>query len=189
MNKNIKEHPTGFMKWRQKLGNTICIKDMLKFTFHHLKENKLKIFRWKLLHFILPCKQLLYQWKIENTPLCDTCHIIDDYEHYFISCKSLDSFWNDVKILLEKLRIGIHILSLKNLVFGYKIEDEYYNSINYFLTILLFTIYKSHYVSKQKENHINVLQLFKIELKNRFELNKLVNCHTNVFVQKVIDLI
>jgi hypothetical protein len=50
MNKNIKEHPTGFMKWRQKLGNTICIKDMLKFTFHHLKENKLKIFRWKLLH-------------------------------------------------------------------------------------------------------------------------------------------
>ena len=95
----------------------------------------------------------------------------------------------DVKILLEKLRIGIHILSLKNLVFGYKIEDEYYNSINYFLTILLFTIYKSHYVSKQKENHINVLQLFKIELKNRFELDKLVNCHTNVFVQKVIDLI
>ena len=55
MNKNIKEHPTGFMKWRQKLGNTICIKDMLKFTFRHLKENKLKIFRWKLLHFILPC--------------------------------------------------------------------------------------------------------------------------------------
>jgi hypothetical protein len=42
--------------------------------------------------------------------------------------KSLDSFWNDVKKLLEKLRIGIHILSLKNLVFGYKIEDEYYES-------------------------------------------------------------
>jgi hypothetical protein len=80
MNKNIKEHPTGFMKWRQKLGNTICIKDML--TFHHLKENKLKIFRWKLLHFILPCKQLLYQRKIENTPLCDTCHIVH-----------LDNFW------------------------------------------------------------------------------------------------
>jgi hypothetical protein len=80
------------------------------------------------------------------------------------------------------------LLPLKNLVFGYKIEDKYYNSINYFLTILLFTIYKSHYVSKQKENHI-VLQLFKIELKNQFELDKVVNCHTNVFVQKVIDLI
>jgi hypothetical protein len=44
------------------------------------------------------------------------------------------SFWNNVNILLEKLRIGIHILSLKNLVFGYKIEDKSYNSINYFLT-------------------------------------------------------
>ena len=52
---------------------------------------------------------------------CDTCHIIDDYEHYFISLLLFD-----VKILLEKLRIGIHILSLKNLVFGYKIEDEHY---------------------------------------------------------------
>ena len=52
---------TDFMKWKQKLRKTICInKDMLKFTFHHLIENKLKIFRWKLLHFILPCKQLLY---------------------------------------------------------------------------------------------------------------------------------
>jgi hypothetical protein len=72
----------------------------------------------------------------------------------------------DIRILLEKLRIEIHIFLLKNLVFGYKIEDKSYNSINYFLTILLFTIYKSHYVSKQKENHINVFQLFKIELKN-----------------------
>ena len=180
MNQNIKEHPTGFMKWRQKLGKTICINDMLKFTFHQLKENKLKIFRWILL-------QLLYQWKVENTPLCDTCHIMYDYQHYFISCKSLDSFWNDVKVLLERLRIGIHILSLKKLVFGYKIEDKSDNSINYFPTILLFTIYKRHYVSKQKENHINVFQLFKTELKNRFELDKLVNYHTNVFVQKVID--
>ncbi len=74
-------------------------------------------------------------------------------------------------------------------MFGNTIEDKSYNSINYFLTTLLFTIYKSHYVSKQKENHINVFQVLKIELKNRFELDKLVNCHTNVFVQKVIDLI
>jgi hypothetical protein len=50
----------------QKLRKTICITDMLLFTFHHPKENKLKIFRWKLLHFILPCKQLLYQWKIDS---------------------------------------------------------------------------------------------------------------------------
>jgi hypothetical protein len=45
-----------------------------------------------------------------------------------------------------------------------------------------------NYCNKKKKTK-NVLQLFKIELKNRFELDKLVNCHTNVFVQKVIDLI
>ena len=78
MNQNNKEHPTGFVKRKQKLGKTICIKDMLKFTFHYLKGNKFKIFRWKLLHFKFPCKQLLYQWKIESIPICYTCHIIDD---------------------------------------------------------------------------------------------------------------
>jgi hypothetical protein len=66
---------------------------MIYYVIDEYKENKLKIFRWKLLHFILPCKQLLYQWKIENTPLCDTCHIIDDYEHYFISCKNITRFY------------------------------------------------------------------------------------------------
>ena len=43
--------------------------------------------------------------------------------------------------------------------------------------------------NKRKTKLNNVFQLFKIELKNRFELDKLVNCQTNVFVQKVIDLI
>ena len=34
MNQNIKEHPTGFMKWKQKLRKTISIKDMLKKYFY-----------------------------------------------------------------------------------------------------------------------------------------------------------
>jgi hypothetical protein len=58
-------------------------------------------------------------------------------------------------------------------VFGYKIEDKSYNSINYFLTILLFTIYKSHYVSKQKENHIKFifLMIMKYKLEHIFNTN------------------
>jgi hypothetical protein len=73
------------------------------------------------------CNKIKKQYSIVNL------NEINNLLHKYI-CMAvyyLDSFWNDVKILLEKLRIGIHILSLKNLVFGYKIEDEYYNLIYY----------------------------------------------------------
>jgi hypothetical protein len=38
MNKNIKEHPTGFMKWRQKLGNVNSdIQLVFKDSFFNMK--------------------------------------------------------------------------------------------------------------------------------------------------------
>jgi hypothetical protein len=39
------------------------------------------------------------------------------------------------KNLFSKLKLGEHILNLKNLVTGYKIKEEY-DDINYLLTIL-----------------------------------------------------
>ena len=43
-----------------------CIAQTLFFTFNYLELNKLKMFKWKLIHFILPCKELLKQWRIVN---------------------------------------------------------------------------------------------------------------------------
>ena len=41
----------------------------------YLKENKLKVFRWKLLHFIVPTKKLLLKWKVMKNSLCNLCNI------------------------------------------------------------------------------------------------------------------
>ena len=46
------------------------------------------------------------------------------------------------KKLFSKLKLGEHILTLKNLVTGYKIKEEY-DDINYLLTIIGFSIYKA----------------------------------------------
>ena len=137
MNQNIKEHPTSFMKWRQKLGKTICIKNMLKFTFHHLKENKLKIFRWKLLHFILPCKQLLYQWKIESTPLwwylsyyrwLWSFFFQEIVDHICLKLNTCTFEWlhqvqlkfnNNVSFIWVVLHIGVVLLCLRRLNIGF----------------------------------------------------------------------
>ena len=49
------------------------LKPLYKFIFSYLEENKLKIFRWKLIQYIIPTKQILFQWKIVNNNRCNFC--------------------------------------------------------------------------------------------------------------------
>jgi hypothetical protein len=70
--------------------------------------------------------------------------------------------------MLKKVQFENNI-RLQHLVFGYKIFDKEYFHLNYFLTILAFTIYKSNYVSKQKTKTIDVYLLFKNEFQRKME--------------------
>ena len=85
-----------------------------------------------------------------------------------MSCKYLDIFWNKINEMLKKVQFENNI-RLQHLVFGYKIFDKEYFHLNYFLTILAFTIYKSNYVSKQKTKTIDVYLLFKNEFQRKME--------------------
>jgi hypothetical protein len=60
-------------------------------------------------------------------------------------------------------------LKLKHLVFGYKISDNNYYGVNYFITILGFSIYKSYYLSEQKTKNVNVYTNFIYELNKRID--------------------
>ena len=120
------------------------------FIFNRLGENKLKVFRWKLIQFIVPTKTLLFKWKISTDSKCNYCKSEEEnYVHFFLTCKFLSEFWEKIYNLLKEVNFEIKI-SLKHLVFGYKMFDDNYSNFNYFLTILSFCIYKSYYVSEQK---------------------------------------
>ena len=182
-----RETPIGFLKWKREFNSPNImdnIRQMLIFISDNLRENKLKIFRWKILHFILPNKKLLYQWKITDTQLCNFCNVEENYSHFFIECKFLEPYWKDIKSLLEHFRIGSHIISLKNLVLGYKIKDKEYNEINYLLTLILYAVYKAYYVSSQKQHYVNVYNIFKKEFKMRYEL-KIKREKTSCFIFKL----
>ena len=49
--------------------------DLYEFIFKKILENKLKIFRWKLLQFIIPNKSHLLKWKISTDSLCNQWRI------------------------------------------------------------------------------------------------------------------
>jgi hypothetical protein len=70
------------------------------------------------------------------------CQITESLEHFLFEYKRLEVFWRIIKKLFSKLKLGEHILTLKNLVTGYKIKEEY-DDINYLLTIIGFSIYKA----------------------------------------------
>jgi len=55
--------------------------------------------------------------------------------------------------LFLKLKLGEHILTLQNLVTGYKIKEEY-DDINYLLTIIGFSIYKTIVLQIKGEKYV-----------------------------------
>ena len=60
-------------------------------------------------------------------------------------------FWEKIYNLFKSNNLEI-TLKLKHLIFGYKISDKDYYDVNYFITFLAFSIYKSYYLSEQKTN-------------------------------------
>jgi hypothetical protein len=77
--------------------------------------------------------------QMENINLCNVSRVEEDYDHFFMSCKYLDMFWNKINEVLKKVKFENN-MRLQHLVFGYKILDKEYFHLNYFLTILAFTI-------------------------------------------------
>ena len=86
------------------------------------------------MQYIIPTKKLLMKWRIANNSQCNFCGQDEDYLHYFISCPYLKEFWVKIQQILKKPNIE-NFVTLKHIVFGYKIFDKDYFDFNYFLTI------------------------------------------------------
>lgn len=108
----------------------------------------------------------------------------------FLKCHILDDFFSKINNLFGKLNIDNNILTLKNLVFGYKINDEQYYEINYLITLMMFCIYKANYMSEQKTESINVYAVFKAECMYSYKLQ--ATCKTtqyNYILDKTVKLL
>ena len=54
--------------------------------FHFiLVDNRIKPFRYKLIHNIIATNENLFTWKINNSPDCHCCNELDIFEHCFIN--------------------------------------------------------------------------------------------------------
>jgi hypothetical protein len=105
--------------------------------------------------------------------LCNLCKIVEDYSHYFRTCIVFKDFWGKIKELLKKSGIENDI-TLYHLVFSNKIFDKSYYDLNYFLTIIGFSIYKAYYISEQKTKRLDVYSLFVREYLPIYRANEII---------------
>jgi hypothetical protein len=123
--------------------------------------------------------KILLQWKIVNNTRCNFCGNDEDYLHYFITCSFLKTFWEKIYNLYKSNNLEIK-LKLKHLIFGNKISDKKYYSVNYFITILGFSIYKSYYLSEQKTKNVNVYTNFIYEFNKGIDETKNHSMNNNL---------
>ena len=61
--------------------------------FNLTKETKLSMFKYKIIHNILPYGNRLYMMKISNSPLCNYCNLLETLPHMLAECKNVHDFW------------------------------------------------------------------------------------------------
>ena len=177
------------------IGKTSCqilkkrFNDSFQFIFHTLKDNKLKMFRWKLAHIILVNTENLYKWKIATSLLCKICKQTDNYNHFFIDCNFVSNFCKQMNQILHSLGFKERMITLENITLGYKIYDPKFHEINTLLTLISFSVYKGYYASELKENPIEVMAIFRSELQMYIQLMTHFKISARKQLQKVWDLL
>ena len=86
-------------KWQTgfHLENKVVYTDVLSFAFSNIINYEIQIFKWKVLHSILPNRIFLLRWKIANYNVSKICLVEENYNHYFIECTFNDELWNFIE--------------------------------------------------------------------------------------------
>ena len=147
----------------------------------HLKTNKLKEFRFKLINAILPCKQLLFKWKLTDSPFCEICQVIENYDHLFIECPVVQRLWKHADLRFKKYRFAKSMKTLEYLVIGYKPNQSNYVELNNILSIISYSIFKSYCISENRKKYLDILYFAKAEVLKVFEISKVMKNESKLF--------
>ena len=122
-------------------------------------DNRIKEFKYKTLHLILAINLNLFKWNIEKDPLCKSCNKLEDFEHFFIYCQYLDTFWAKVDECFRNCGYHRSFRNLQNLIFGYKLEILEYQPLNMLLNIIAYCIYKTYFKSERRTKSLNIINI------------------------------
>jgi hypothetical protein len=170
--KNIFIKPYVHKYWDEAFKKKINWKSYYFILNKVIPDNTVKQFKFKLIHRILPTNENLFIWKLSDSPLCKFCNALDSYEHFFIKCNYLTSFWAEVTSIFHDCKYHKSFKTLENLAIGYKIDYHECNFINIILSQIAYTIYKTYLASEKRTKQLNILNFLYVDmlvLSNYFE--------------------
>jgi hypothetical protein len=113
-----------------------------------LKEERLRLLHWKILHNIYPTNILLFKMGVKDSMQCQYCNERDYIEHFFWSCSKIKPVW---KLCTDFIfvKTGLQIkLTETDVLFGYKPEKSSNTNIrliNHVIAITKMVISKFKY--------------------------------------------
>ena len=104
----------------QRLGvDETMISAIYKLPFRITRETKLSIFQYKIIHNILPCRNLLYKMNISESPLCEFCNEVESLLHMLVNCPNIRDHWNSVLLWWNNQNNVIYNFDELELMYGY----------------------------------------------------------------------
>jgi hypothetical protein len=155
--KQFYEKPYIHGYWNRRFNENICWNSWYFIIHRDTVDNKVKQFKIKLLHNLVATNLNLFTWKLKDTPLCDNCQEVEDYEHFFIRCPALTNFWIAIDAAFKACGMQRTFRNLRYLVIGYKIDQKEYNIVNIVLSQIAYCIYKTYFISDRRTKHINIM--------------------------------
>ena len=149
--------------WEEKVNFTVNWDSVYYIINSIIPDNRIKQFRFKLIHKILPTNENLFTWKILDSPRCMHCNGNDTLEHFFITCPYLKSFWTTLSLAFRQIGIHNSMQSINRIAIGYKTQYKQYHDVNNILSYIGFCIYKSHMISEKRTKFVNILNIFQDE--------------------------
>ena len=154
---------------------------------HLLTDNRLIQFKYKLINRIVPSKEIRFQWKLTENPLCNVCGIKETYKHLFIDCVENETFWRKVIFILKNCGIANKVKSIKNIIIGYKINQTEYSDVNTIFSLIGFSIYKSYFISESRTIKIDCFKIFQQEFQKLLTLYNFENIKLSNFELSLKD--
>ena len=142
--------------WTRVFKERIIWKSVYDFINNVIQNTKVRQMRYKLIHKIIPTNENLFTCKVKISPLCLCCGELETIEHLLLDCPYVRPFWYIVQITFQKIGFCSSLISLRNIIVGYKIESSTYDDVNIIMSYACFSIYKCYIISERRSKIIDM---------------------------------
>ena len=136
-----------------------------------LVTNKLGDLNWKIVHRVLHTALSLNRMEVLDVPICHKCGAIENLENLLVDCVTLDVFWSQVQIYVDKITNSSVIISNCVKLLGWipgekeKVPTRIGNLVNWAITIARYAIYRSAVDFKSRSEVTSVPAIFRAVVK------------------------